>query len=650
MSTFEAVVSENSRLQQQLQTKLGSGAFAPTTIGTPIIPGLIGNPVTVLVTPNEVNGMHGTGVLLKRMFQGMPNLLALRTTDSYGGLDDLGDPSVCLHHQGSSRSQIYANLAQLLATIQVEKILSVPFFVEDVIATIAIADITQAPLCTYVMDDNSIYAAGIPQALMQELISKSTVCLAISNEMRIAYEKRFSHKFWVLPPSVDRALIQSQSLLPEASVLTLKNPRQGVLVGNIWSQQALDLLRETVRNAEVTIQWYCNSGKNCSWLTFDATELGRDGIFIHDPLPESELASVLRDSAFAILPSGTLEANDSNPNVTRLSLPTRVPFILASANLPLLILGSREAAVAKFVDRFQVGVVADYTLASFQAGLDFLLQPHHQLTCRQNAAKIAETFSDQGIADWIWRTLQNGTPTDLKYEKLLAPLPGDFAYYVEPPAPKEVFWGFIPDFQVLRRYEQQGYRPDFIVDVGASTGIWAYTAHRVFPTARFILVEPLLAQYDQDYYAAVPTFEIVEAAVSDQPGTAQFQVSEDLYGSSLLNPYDTPRDYRSVDVDVITLDGLFQQRKIQGRGILKIDVQCAEHLVIAGATQSLAQIDLVIAELSLVRFDPNAKTLTEMLEMMAGLGFEYVDEAGCWRSPETGRLLQKDIVFARSQA
>jgi hypothetical protein len=102
-----------------------------------------------------------------------------------------------------------------------------------------------------------------------------------------------------------------------------------------------------------------------------------------------------------------------------------------------------------------------------------------------------------------------------------------------------------------------------------------------------------------------------------------------------------------VTVDVITLDSLAQEKAITGRGLLKLDVQFAEHLVIEGAKQFLSQVDVCIIELSLWKYQEETKTLTEMLEVMTQLGFRYYDEVGEWRLPSDGTLFQKDILFVR---
>ena len=165
----------------------------------------------------------------------------------------------------------------------------------------------------------------------------------------------------------------------------------------------------------------------------------------------------------------------------------------------------------------------------------------------------------------------------------------------------------------------------------------------------FILVEPLLSRYDvasRAYHIdSHPNFEAVEAAVGDTGGRAQFQVSDDLYGSSLMSPKDF-RSYETVDVEVVTLAEIGAVRPFRpGSAEDRRPIRRAPG--VAGAGDMLDSVDVVVLELSLYRYDTRAKTLREMLILMHELGFDYHDDMGEWRAPTDGRLLEKDVMFVR---
>jgi len=103
-----------------------------------------------------------------------------------------------------------------------------------------------------------------------------------------------------------------------------------------------------------------------------------------------------------------------------------------------------------------------------------------------------------------------------------------------------------------------------------------------------------------------------------------------------------------VEAPVTTLDNIVRKHGLTGSGIVKIDVQFAEHLVIAGARELLRdQADVVVLELTLQGVPEGSKTFLEMLQLMDELGFSYWDDAGQWRERNRGVLEQKDAVFIR---
>jgi FkbM family methyltransferase len=596
-----------------------------------------------IVTTNEVSDRHGTGVILRRVFGDWPEVLSIRSTRLYPD-HMLGEEQLCFGHETLSRSESFAHVLKLLNGTTVRRVLCVPFLPDELITAIVLKELFQAPLCVYLMDDNNIHARGIPDELMREALEKASLRLAISPELRDAYEQKYGLKLWVVPPVVDdRALCQ----VAEVPTGARAQERTGLLIGSVWSRAWLNLLRQTVRSCGLKVDWYGNA--KAPWLEVTPEELQRDGITDCGFLPEAELNKKVKEYLFAIVPSGTLDQNDDRMEIAQLSLPTRMPYLLATSNTPVIVLGSPRTAAARFLDRFQVGKVCPYEPAALRQALEEICRPGEQLALRENAAAHSQLFSAKGLADWIWRSLETGEPCDERFEKAFCRREGEVIPYVDPPAPKDLQGDFGLLYQSFRRLRHRGYSPDFIIDVGASTGVWSDTARRIFPKARFILVDPLHAQYvrvNKWYFRRNPDFEPIAAAVSDRPGEAELNVSPDLYGSSLLRPSDAPAGEK-IRVPVLTLDGIAAERKLTGRGLLKIDVQFTEHLVLAGAEQLLKQVDVLLLELSLFRYAPEAKLFPEMCELVSRLGFNYFEDVGGWRSPVDGTTLQKDVLFVR---
>ncbi|HEY0790877.1 MAG TPA: FkbM family methyltransferase [Chthoniobacterales bacterium] len=599
----------------------------------------------VLVTPNEINDRHGTGVILGRCFGKMRGVLSLRSTDLYGN-PDFGDASLRFAHHGRSRAESYLALCDALAGNRFNYIVCVPYFPDELLTAIILKDIFQAKLCVYVMDDNHLATDGIPYELMREALQKADLRLAISPEMRDGYEQKFGLQFWLRPPVVTAGAVSTRPVFPADSVL---ESRRAVVIGNLWSTQALRRLAGAVHAAGLHVDWFGNA--QTAWLAYDVNELAAQGVVARGFVPEADLTAQLENYPFALVPSGTLEPDDERSDIAKYSLPTRLPFLLAAANMPTIVLGSPRTAAAAFVDRFGLGVVAGYDGPSLRAAAERLCLPAIQCEIRQRAASVAARFSSDQVGEWILQSIDRGRPVTDEIEDLFPRRPGDYSVYFDPPPPPQISSDFHQAYFAAARLRWQGFRPDFILDVGASTAVWAETMREVFPDSRIVSIEPLRDLYQERYpylRDKYKRFEVLAVAVSDQPGEHAFQVSSDFYGSSLLQPQDQ-RNYQKLKVPVRTLDQLQQELNLNGHGLLKLDIQFAEHLALAGAMKLLPSIDVIMLELSLPRLAHGARTFPEMLSWLIELGYRYYDDIDDFRAAGPGTLLQKDVVFVRNR-
>ena len=386
-----------------------------------------------IVSHIEVNDRHGVGVLLERLFGRYPNVLSIRSESHFGGRQEFGALDLAISHPDPAPSQVSKAVRTALGDNTVGRILAVPYYPDDVRNALALAELTGAPLATYLMDDQNVCFDGIPDELMRALLERSQLRLAISAELAACYEAKYGLRFWLMPPVVPSALIQNR---PVPSEETLAEPHIGAILGNIWGQRWLDLLRGTVRGSGITLRWY--STNHLRYLTGSPEELALDGIEIPagPALPDAALAEVLRRTAFVVVPSGTLTDDDDRRFIAQLSLPSRIPFLMAVAQVPLLVLGNERTGAARFVREFDVGLVCDYEPEAFRAAVGAITEPSRNQALRRRALALAGRFSDAGAAEWIWQSLERGEAFDLRYEDLMRKPRPDIEALVRTPGQK----------------------------------------------------------------------------------------------------------------------------------------------------------------------------------------------------------------------
>jgi hypothetical protein len=378
--------------------------------------------VDVIINAVEINDRHGVGVLLQRIFKDRSRIFTIRALNLYGGNCTFGRYDHLLGAIGLSRTEIFSRIQKVLTQHTVDRVLCIPYHVEEIFAALAAHEIFGAKICTYLMDDQNVIATSIPDELMAELLAKSALTLAISPEMRDVYMAKYQTPIHFVPPVIPAALVAD----PTAPLLPIaQREPTGAIFGNIWSPQWLNLLRTMTRETGEKIDWYGNTGAD--WNFSDREQLSDDGIVERGFLPtETEVVAVLRKYAYVVVPSGTLDRRDDNLAVSWLSLPSRIPFVLATANTPIIVLGNPNTAAARFVTRLGIGTVADYDPVSFRAAVAHITQPLIQQQMRENAAKIAPHLVNEQMDEWIWQSLKLGKPIDNRFEALLTE-PSDYA-------------------------------------------------------------------------------------------------------------------------------------------------------------------------------------------------------------------------------
>ncbi len=367
----------------------------------------------VVLTGMEVNSQHGTGVLLRRLFGEGAGVLSIRSFNLYGGQHEFGEAALRLSHGSEIRDLAFDRVLRAVGDSPIRRILCVPYYPDEVRTALVLKAAFNAPLCSFIMDDQNVCVEGIPDALMEELLAKSDLRLAISPELRTAYELKYGCAIWYMPPVVTGELILSRLNPPPED-----SPREhGVMIGNVWGRSWLDHLRQTVRGSGVSLTWFC-SGR-FRWVSCSRRELIADSITPHNPVPDSDLLRTLRGEWFAVVPSGTLEPDDEHGSVARLSLPSRLVYLMATSQIPVLLLGSGQTGAANFLRQFGTGLISAYDNRSFAAAVEEITDATRNLEMRRNALFAAGRFSDVGAAEWIWRSLALRAPVDQRFEALM---------------------------------------------------------------------------------------------------------------------------------------------------------------------------------------------------------------------------------------
>lgn len=185
---------------------------------------------------------------------------------------------------------------------------------------------------------------------------------------------------------------------------------------------------------------------------------------------------------------------------------------------------------------------------------------------------------------------------------------------------------------------------DLFLDVGANVGIYAlFTAER---GAHVIAVEPngdAVRRMRENVALNGYKIEILQAVLADAPGTALVTTDLDMGNHLVVGEMSNGN---VEPVPGITLDDLLGDRTAAG---VKIDVEGAESIVLAGATRALAEkrIRLLQIEWNGCSLDLLGEPRSVLAGTLASYGYELLrpDESGTLRPVRT--LEPGPDVFAR---
>ncbi|HTL90392.1 MAG TPA: FkbM family methyltransferase [Leptolyngbya sp.] len=204
---------------------------------------------------------------------------------------------------------------------------------------------------------------------------------------------------------------------------------------------------------------------------------------------------------------------------------------------------------------------------------------------------------------------------------------------------------------MLESLKQRGFKPDWILDVGANRGEWSRMAKTVFPNAHCFLIEPQiemqpdLEKFCQDF----PGSQWQLAGAGAELGELSLTVWGDLAGSSFLPSLHPERAAIANQrvVPIVTIDQLLNDQKLSIPQLVKLDIQGFELEALKGASQLWDQVEVFILEVSLFEFLPGQPVFDQVIEFMRHHGYVVYDFPGFCCRPFDGALGQCDVCFVQ---
>jgi FkbM family methyltransferase len=203
----------------------------------------------------------------------------------------------------------------------------------------------------------------------------------------------------------------------------------------------------------------------------------------------------------------------------------------------------------------------------------------------------------------------------------------------------------------LHVLQRLGFQPKGILDIGAFEGAFARTARHFFVRSPILMLEAQPGKEVQlkAVAAELPDVDhrIVLLGAENRVDVAFHHVNAGINssGSSLYDEQTGyPRD--TISLPMRRLDDVLAEMPGHEFDLLKIDVQGAEIDVLRGGVRTLAGIEAIVIELSLLGYNKGAPLIGAVMRWLGEQGFALFDVFPLVRIP-AGALLQVDGIFLR---
>jgi len=492
----------------------------------------------LLITAVETNDRHGVGILLQRIFPDSSEFVCLRTMPLYGGLESFGSASHELRSKYLTVDETREQLNRILALYRIRRIVCVPYYREEFVHAVLAKEATGAPLVTYLMDDQNILTSLVPDHRVSELLAASDLVLGISPEMCAAYGKKYRRSIHLLPP----VLTCATDLVPCYWDPASGEPLRCAMIGNVWTAQQFGQLRQLLRSNGLHLDWYGN-GPQATWLPGTPAEWEDDNIRCMGYLPEEDLIANLAAYPFVVVPSGSLDQHDDNRSFSRMSLPSRLLFLHAHTDTPILVLGSKETAAGRFVIRAGTGLCARYENRDLARTVAKLTDPAVHQAMRQAVRRCSKGFSLPHAERWLWDSMAAGEPVPAPFHAIFQTLdPTKEPWLGQLPVEKiKVFhrlpsaalprldYEHVKSFAYLRRshltlLQQAGIHLPSLEDIELTQcilGVVEYVASRLLPTrGRLLFLGDYLPEWIRRLPADVECWHVGNITAWSQDGFA----------------------------------------------------------------------------------------------------------------------------------
>ena len=196
------------------------------------------------------------------------------------------------------------------------------------------------------------------------------------------------------------------------------------------------------------------------------------------------------------------------------------------------------------------------------------------------------------------------------------------------------------------------------MDAGANAGEWTELVHHIWPQSSYFLIEAN-PRYAATYKSRGWKHAIALLGDARKNVTMHFDKRRNTQTGNSIFRETLPSSQRYFEprkMPMLPLDDILRTNGVPPPQLLKLDVQGAELLALAGAKQTLRTVQMIELEVSVMQYNKGAPLWFEVHAALEHLGFQLYDipeihYSRTWSQQKlSGHLSQADVIFVKKNS
>jgi FkbM family methyltransferase len=198
--------------------------------------------------------------------------------------------------------------------------------------------------------------------------------------------------------------------------------------------------------------------------------------------------------------------------------------------------------------------------------------------------------------------------------------------------------------------DKLGFKPFWVIDVGASDGRWTIPFIKLFPESHVLMVEPLEENSDKLNKLIEQNKKLTycKALVGESEKEVifnQYSHNSSLYGNTKGELFGQAKE-----MIMTTIDNLVKEKGFPSPDLIKLDIEGAELRALHGAQKALETTEVVEMEINLIPFKKDIPLFGEIVSYMFNKGFRVFDCFGIYGRPLDGMPAQGECIFIKNDS